>query len=100
MTAEVLQPQALTATVGYHLEPERGGDKDWCPGTVGDKRRKHDHQDVTITNFRGRENEFSLDKQGFQIGSFTTTASATDFDEAEKIKGQYYRDVATHVQQV
>lgn len=98
MAAAVLQPQALTSTLNYHLEVERGGAKDWCPGTVQDKRRPHEHRDVTITNIRGREEEFKLDKYGFEVGPFTT--SVTEVDEGTDLTGQYYKDVAAHVKKV
>jgi hypothetical protein len=93
MSTTVLeQPQVLHTTLNYHLEVERGGAKDWCPGTVQDKRRPHEHADVTVTNVRGREAEFSLDKQGFEVGPFPTSVE----DDSE-FSGQYYQDVAAHV---
>lgn len=98
MATAVLQPQALTSTLNYHLEVERGGAKDWCPGTVQDKRRPHEHRDVTITNIRGREKEFTLDKYGFEVGPFTT--SVIEVDEDTDLTGQYYQDVTAHVKKM
>ena len=98
MAAAVSQPQSLQTTLGYHLEPHRGGAEVWCPGTVRDKRRPHEYQDVTVTNIRGREGDFTLDKQGFQVGPFTT--SVADCDDDKEFAGQYYRDVAAHVKMV
>jgi hypothetical protein len=95
MATEILQPQALSTTLNYHLEVERGGAKDWCPGTVQDKRRPHEHLDVTVTNIRGHEAEFTLDKQGFEVGLFSTSVTVVDDDT--DLTGQYYRDVAAHV---
>lgn len=94
-TTTVLQPASVSASVGYHLEPERGGAEVWCPGTVQDKRRPHDHQDVTITNIRGRESEFTLDKQGFEVIPFAT--SVEDDGDNASFEGQYYQDVVDHV---
>lgn len=98
MGTEVLQPYSVTATVGYHLEPERGGAEVWCPGTVQDKRRPHDHQDVTITNIRGHEADFSLDKTGFEVGPFET--SVADVEDNKDFAGQYYQDVVAHMKKV
>ena len=95
-----LPPQTLRTTLNYHLEPERGGAEIWCPGTVMDKRRPHEHKDVDVTNVRGHEANFTLDKQGFQWGAFSTSAADEDFDDKSKIEGQYYRDVVAHVKKV
>lgn len=98
MTADILQPQCLTTTLNYHLEPERGGEAVWCPGTVRDKRRPHEHAQVTVTNIRGREAEFQLDKQGFQLDPFVT--SIADVEDDAEFAGQYYEDVIAHMQKM
>lgn len=98
MATEILQPRALNTTLNYHLEAHRGGAEVWCPGTVRDKRRPHEHQEVTVTNIRGHEADFSLDKQGFHVGPFTT--SVTDLEDDTEFAGQYYQDVAAHVKKV
>ena len=90
--------QTVTATVGYHLEVERGGAAVWCPGTVMDKRRPHDHQEVTITNIRPNQSDFTLDTNGFEVGPFSTTA--TNFDDNAAIVEHYYPEVCAHVQKV
>lgn len=95
-TTTVLQPQEVTTTLNYHLEPERGGAKVWCPGTVRDKRRPHEHQEVTVHNIRGHEDEYTLDKQGFAVGPFVT--SVTDVKDDKEFTGQYYQDVTAHMQ--
>lgn len=90
--------QTVTATVGYHLEVARGGAAVWCPGTVGDKRRPHDHQAVKITNIRENQSDFELDTHGFEVRPFST--SATDFDDNAAIAEHYYPEVCAHVQKV
>lgn len=90
--------QTVTATVGYHLEVERGGAAVWCPGTVGDKRRPHDHQAVKITDIRPNQSDFTLDTQGFEVRPFHT--SATNFDDVDAIREYYYPDVCAHVKKV
>ena len=64
-------------------------------GTVQDKRRPHEHKDVTITSIRGREAEFTLDKQGFKVGPFAT--SVTEVNDDMELTEQYHQDVAAHV---
>lgn len=64
-----------------------------------DKRRPHEHKDVDVFNIRGREAEFTLDEQGFQIIPFAPT-SETNFDDKEDIEGQYYQDVVAHLKKV
>ena len=98
MATEILQPQALRTTLNYHLEVDRGGAKDWCPGTVQDKRRPHEHKDVEVINIRGHEADFTLDKQGFEVGPFAT--SVTEVDDDTDLTGQYYQDVAAHVKKM
>ena len=90
--------QTVTATVGYHLEVERGGAAVWCPGTVGDKRRPHDHQAVKITDIRPNQSDFTLDTHGFQVNPFHT--SATNFDDVDAIREHYYPEVCAHVKKM
>lgn len=90
--------QTVTAKVGYHLEIERGGAAVWCPGTVMDKRRPHDYQDITITDIRNNQSDFTLDTHGFEVRRFST--SATNFDDNGAIAQSYYPDVCAHVQKV
>ena len=92
------QPAEITTTLNYHLEVARGGAAVWCPGTVQDKRRPHEHKDVIVENIRDRLDEFSLDKQGFEVGPFTT--SVADCDTNDEFAGQYYKDVAVHVKKM
>lgn len=98
MATEILQPQAVTTKLQYYLEANRGGSLYFCPGTVSDKRRPHDDHEATITNIRGREAEFTLDKQGFHVGPFET--SVADVDDDAEFRGQYYQDVIAHVKKV
>jgi hypothetical protein len=93
--AAVMMPPSVTSTLNYHLEVERGGAAVWCPGTVQDKRRPHEHADVTIENMRGRLDEFKVDVQGFEVGPFQT--SVADVQHNDEFKGQYYQDVIAHM---
>jgi hypothetical protein len=46
---------------------------------------------VTVRDVRGRESEFSLDKNGFEF--YRNTAKEKDFLDDEKIKRGYYAEV-------
>lgn len=50
--------------------------------------RPSDTRDVTIHDVRGREDEFSIYKQGFQI--YSHVSQEKDFLDDEKIKEVYY----------
>lgn len=84
--------ESVTATVSYYLQPKDGGDTHIYPGTVLNTRRKYDPREVLITDIRGREQDFSLDVHGFQ---FVDSASGfQDFGDGEKVKSEYYVEVA------
>jgi len=48
-------------------------------------------KEVPIYDIRGRENEFTLDKNGFQVVRAPTTKK--DFKDDESIKNEYYKEV-------
>ncbi|KAL8287425.1 hypothetical protein RQP46_003283 [Phenoliferia psychrophenolica] len=97
-TETMTHPAQTTTTLNYHLEVARGGAAVWCPGTVQDKRRPHEHKEVAIENIRDRLAEFSVNVQGFEVGPFET--SVKDCETNDEFTGQYYTDVCTHVKKV
>ena len=48
---------------------------------------------VSITNIRGYENLFSLDKTGFEIGTLKTSLAYEDFDSPTAITTTYYAEI-------
>lgn len=58
------------------------------PGTVGSFRVKFDTAEVHIQDLRGREVDFNLDKQGFQLLRHTSVEK--DFKDEHKIKSVIY----------
>jgi hypothetical protein len=87
-------PQILTATLHYlkrgaekpayyRIEPPPGAPK-W--------NGIDDPQEVTIEDARGREAEFTLDRNGFQLLKAPTTVA--DFYSPDEIKRVYYPEVA------
>ena len=77
---EVIQPHVVDTTLNYYLSPARGGAKIYQPGAVSDKRRPHDEQKVKVTDIRGLESEFQLDKQGSQIIQLDTSVQDVEKD--------------------
>jgi hypothetical protein len=57
----------VNTTLNYYLKPGRGGTSSIYPGTAGNYRSKFNVQAVEITDIRGSENSFKLDKQGFEV---------------------------------
>ncbi|KAK4501078.1 hypothetical protein PRZ48_006884 [Zasmidium cellare] len=83
----------VSTTVNYFLEtPEKVNDAFYL-GTVGERRRKHDTAEVTVEDIRGREGDFSLDVQGFQLVSNVSSEKA--FADDGKIKAEYYPECET-----
>ena len=89
MAAILSQP--VTATLNYYLEPEDGGDSEFAAGTVGEKRRRYRPAQVLINDIRGHEDDFTLDKNGFQFVKKDCTEKT--FDNEERIKQTYYPEV-------
>lgn len=48
------------------------------------------HDNISITDIRGHENEYKLDKQGFEIRHLPTVPSEELFKDEEWIKSSYY----------
>lgn len=93
-----MQPHVVDTTLNYYLSPERGGAKLYRPGAVSDKRRPHDGRTMPVTDVRGREEEFKLDKQGFQIIHLDTPIQ--DVEKDEDWRGQYFQDIMEQVKNI
>jgi hypothetical protein len=89
----VVSPQTLTTTL-YYLE--RGDEKpayyriDPPPGAQK-WNAKNDPREVTIEDARGRESEFTLDRNGFALVKAPTTVR--NFYDPDEIKRVYYPEV-------
>ncbi|KAJ2997519.1 hypothetical protein NUW58_g627 [Xylaria curta] len=82
-------PSEVEAVLNYFKDNEDGSPP--AP-TYVDKPQTYERpvapQHVKITNIAGRESEFSLDKQGFQV--YPNVAEEKDFTDDEHIKAVYY----------
>ncbi|KAJ5172773.1 hypothetical protein N7492_005366 [Penicillium capsulatum] len=89
-------PRNVSAILNYYIDPGKDGDNTFFDGTIIESRRSYAPVCVTVTDVRGREDEFSLDKQGFQL--LTHPSVEKDFDAPEKIRNVYYPECARILQ--
>lgn len=95
-TAAVARSSALptdslpteASTLYYYLELKDGGIVQTYPGTAFEKRRKHVPHDVVIRDMRPLKDEFSLDKNGFQL--INHVSEIKNWDDKEEIERVYY----------
>ncbi len=93
-TAAVLAPHDVPTILNYYtpigteepyqyvLDPPEGK----APNNLGSEPHE-----VVVQDARGRENEFSLDQNGFQFVNWPSKEK--DFDDEERIKAVYYPEV-------
>lgn len=82
-------PGVIKAEVNYFLEPPAGEPYPIIyPGLVGSRRRKWDVRSVEVNDLRGRENEFEVDTNGFQVVAFATKEK--EYDDDDRIKQEVY----------
>ncbi|CAO1596776.1 hypothetical protein XANCAGTX0491_000607 [Xanthoria calcicola] len=62
------------------------------------KLEKHD--DIPIHDIRGREREFSLEKNGFTISKMSSRMFYWDFSDPERVNTIYLHEVATHLKEM
>ncbi|KAF7193587.1 hypothetical protein HII31_05051 [Pseudocercospora fuligena] len=82
----------LTATLNYYLEPDKGGDAVFYPGTAGDKRRRQAPVRVEVEDMRACREQPALDTQGFQL--IEEPSCEKKFDDEERIKSIYHDECA------
>jgi hypothetical protein len=83
-------PSDVETKLNYYLDPSLGGITWYTPGTAMTVRRKFDTRPVRIHDMRGREDDFDINKQSFQLSKFTT--KATEFID-EEIKRVTYPEI-------
>ena len=81
----------VPTTLAYWMGPEQGGYKEFYAGTAGGYRRKHDHKPVEVTDIRGHEKEFQLDKHGFEY--LHHESKEKEFADDESTKETLYPEV-------
>lgn len=73
-------------------------DRVFYPGTAGYQRRKFDTKSVIINDLRGREDEFTLDKNGFRVLKRHWSEEDVE-DEPEHIKKVVFPETIEAVKQ-
>ena len=73
------------------------------PSTWGKTDYEEDREQLvpaTIHDARGRQGDFSLDKNGFQLIKHTTVMKKEDYNSEENVKNIYYPEVEQMVKDV
>ena len=91
----VFTPKTLTSTLHYL---KRGAEKPAYyridpPAGVAKWNGEDDMREVTIEDARGREAEFTIDRNGFQLVKAPTAMTHDDFYSPDEIKRVYYPEV-------
>ena len=79
----------VQTTLNYYKDPGDGSEP--APSYVGKPEtyeRPSEALNVVVNNVRGREQDYSLDKQGFQFYKHVSTER--DFEDDDQIKRVYY----------
>ncbi|KAF9889826.1 hypothetical protein FE257_006916 [Aspergillus nanangensis] len=98
-TTMLTEPANMVRTkLNYFLDPELGGHVDIIPGTAGFYRCNHDTHSVDIHDIKDREEEFNLNKQGFQI--YLHDSAEKEFRDDEQIKAVYYPETEAWLKKV
>ncbi|KAI0096970.1 hypothetical protein GGR51DRAFT_488391 [Nemania sp. FL0031] len=87
--AGLVAPSEVEATLYFHKDNEDGSPP--APSYIDRPEtyeRPTESHTVKITNIAGRESEFTLDNQGFQV--YPNVAQEKDFADDEHIKAVYY----------
>ena len=83
-------PQLRTVKAKINYYPPDGPNV-FYPGTAGYQRRNFDTKDVQIADVRGAEDNFDLDKNGFQIVNYDWTEFGVD-DPDQQVRDIVYRE--------
>ncbi|KAK3705225.1 hypothetical protein LTR37_013386 [Vermiconidia calcicola] len=78
----------VETSLNHWLDPAKGGHDHYITGTAGYYRRKFDAHPIKIKDFRGREDEFNINTQGF--GYLVSPTVGGDFRDSEKVKKEVY----------
>lgn len=90
-TATVTLPEEPT-TLYYYLEVKDGGIIQTYPGTAFEKRRKHVPHSMNIKDMRSLRDQFTLEKNGFQLVDQVFTEKNFNAGD-ESVKETFYPEV-------
>ncbi|TKA72556.1 hypothetical protein B0A55_07751 [Friedmanniomyces simplex] len=84
------RPTVVDTQLNYYLELVDGGVSIQYTGTAGDKRRPWKRTAVQITDIRGCESDYDLDKQGFRLVQHHSREQV--FADEAKIRTDVYEE--------
>ncbi|KAK4561064.1 hypothetical protein LTR86_005019 [Recurvomyces mirabilis] len=84
-------PKGVSTVLRWWLSASQGGCDSIEAHTATNPSIRWDQQVTTIIDVRGREQNFTLDEQGFSLHSSATIFR--DFENEEAIRADYYKDV-------
>ena len=87
----------IVTSINYFREPD-SGERIFTAGSAGFHRRKHNTVQSVVHDIRDQEDEFKLDKQGFEFHHWKS--AVTDFRNDEEVKNIYYKEVEEFVKKV
>ncbi|KAF2166886.1 hypothetical protein M409DRAFT_66430 [Zasmidium cellare ATCC 36951] len=91
-TIEDSTADAVKTIVNYYQPPADGGPPDYyVVRTAAARKRPMDSRRVKIFDLRGREHEFNLDTNGFQLVRHSSREKT--FDDEERVKAVYYPEI-------
>lgn len=88
-TADVMLPTE-PSTLYYYLEVKDGGIVQTYPGTAFEKRRKHVPHDVNIRDLRPVKDQFTLEKNAFQLVPHKTAVKEDQWQDKELMQRVFY----------
>lgn len=81
-------------TIVNYFHPDE--DRVFYPGTAGYQRRKFNTLPISINDLRGQEQDFTLDKNGFQVLKASWSEEDVE-DEPEHIKNVVFPETIDRV---
>ena len=79
-------------TFNYWLPASQGGiGHEYYPGTSSVYTASYDAASARVTDARGREKDFSLDRNGFEFHQYSSTEK--DFIDDARVKDVVYKEI-------
>lgn len=90
--------KTVNTTLNYYLDPSKGGHTSYQIGVSDYYRRKFDIHTVQVHDIRGREDQFNLEKNGFQ--HLKHTSAEKDFVDDDQVRRVVYPETAQLIKDV
>ena len=85
------EPFSVETTINYYYTPVENVPPPMLKvGTVGARRIKFDGRKRKVFNIRGRENNFKLDRNGFEFLPFTLNEDKKIYDNEDEVRQVLY----------